>query len=78
VLKTSDLADIAFHRLQAHHHPFAFRHLRYPGAGHMILVPYWPLTGARVHTLQLVEGMRDLLLTQGGSVKADAEAGIAV
>ena len=72
---SSDLADIAFHRLEAHHHPFAFRHLKYPGAGHMILVPYWPLTGVRVLTLQ-VEGLRDLQLTQGGSVKADAEAGI--
>jgi hypothetical protein len=41
----------------------------------MILVPYWPLTGARVYTLQ-VEGLRDRQLTQGGSVKADAEAGI--
>ena len=41
---SSDLADIAFRRLEAHHHPFPFRHLKYPGAGHMILVPYWPLT----------------------------------
>jgi len=72
---SSDLADIAFRRLEAHRHPFAFRHLKYPGAGHMILVPYWPLTQARIHGLQ-VEGLRDVLLTQGGSVKADAEAGI--
>lgn len=72
---SSDLADIAFRRLEAHHHPFAFRHLKYPSAGHSILVPYWPLTGARVSTLQ-VEGLHDVLLTQGGSVKADAEAGI--
>jgi pimeloyl-ACP methyl ester carboxylesterase len=72
---SSDLADIAFHRLEEHHHPFAFCHLKYPRAGHMILVPYWPLTGARVHTLS-VEGLRDLQLAQGGSLKADAEAGI--
>jgi len=72
---SSDLADIAFHRLEAHRHPFAFRHLKYPGAGHMILVPYWPLTGVRVITLS-VEGLRDLQLAQGGSLKADAEAGI--
>jgi dienelactone hydrolase len=71
----ADLADIAFRRLEAHHHPFAFRHLKYPGAGHMILVPYWPLVGARVHSLQ-VEGLRDQMLAQGGSVKADAAAGI--
>jgi len=72
---SSELADIAFHRLEAHRHPFAFRHLKYPGAGHMILVPYWPLTGVRVITLS-VEGLRDLQLAQGGSLKADAEAGI--
>jgi BAAT / Acyl-CoA thioester hydrolase C terminal len=72
---SSDLADIAFRRLEAHRHPFPFRHLKYPGAGHTILVPYWPLTAGRVYTLQ-VEGLRDVLLTQGGSVKADAEAGI--
>jgi hypothetical protein len=29
----------------------------------------------RVQTLQ-IEGLRDILLTQGGSMKADAEAGI--
>jgi dienelactone hydrolase len=72
---SSDLADIAFRRLEAHHHPFPFRHLKYPGAGHMILVPYWPLAQGRVQTLQ-VEGLRDILLMQGGTVKADAEAGI--
>jgi len=72
---SSDLADIAFRRLEAHRHPFPFRHLKYPGAGHMILVPYWPLTQARVYTMQ-VEGLRGVQLMQGGSVKADAEAGI--
>lgn len=71
---SSDLADIAFRRLEAHHHPFPFRHLKYPGAGHMILVPYWPIAQGRVQTLQ-IEGLRDILLTQGGSMKADAEAG---
>jgi hypothetical protein len=50
---SSDLADIAFHRLEAHHHPFAFHHLKYPGVGHMILVLYWPLTGAHVYTMQV-------------------------
>jgi hypothetical protein len=41
----------------------------------MILVPYWPLTQARIYTMQ-VEGLRGVRLTQGGSVKADAETGI--
>jgi dienelactone hydrolase len=70
-----DLADIALHRLEAHHHPFPFRHPKYSGAGHIILVPYWPLTEARVITLR-VAGVSDQLLTQGGTLKADAEAGI--
>jgi dienelactone hydrolase len=72
---SSDLADIALRRLEAHRHPFPFRHLKYPGAGHMILVPYWPLTQARIYMMQ-VEGSRGVQLLQGGSVKADAEAGI--
>jgi dienelactone hydrolase len=72
---SSDLADIAFHRLETHHHPLAFRHLKYPGAGHSIIVPYWPLTQARVYTMQ-VAGLRGVQLAHGGSVKADAEAGI--
>lgn len=33
----------------------------------MILVPYWPLTQARIYTMQ-VEGSRGVQLTQGGSV----------
>ena len=41
----------------------------------MILVPYWPLTQARIYMMQ-VEGSRGVQLLQGGSVKADAEAGI--
>jgi hypothetical protein len=39
----------------------------------MILVPYWPIAQGRVQTLQ-IEGLRDILLTQGGSMEADAEA----
>jgi dienelactone hydrolase len=33
------LSDIALHRLAAHWHPFEYRHLRYPAAGHGICVP---------------------------------------
>jgi hypothetical protein len=40
------------------------------------LVPYWPLSGLRVVTLARVEGMQDDLLFQGGTAKADAEAGV--
>jgi hypothetical protein len=37
--------------------------------------PAAPSVMGRVQTLQ-IEGLRDILLTQGGSMKADAEAGI--
>jgi dienelactone hydrolase len=73
---SSDLADIALRRLEAHRHPFPFCHLKYPEAGHTILVPYWPLSGLRVLALARVEGMQDDLLFQGGTAKADAEAGV--
>jgi len=73
---SSDLADIALRRLEAHRHPFPFRHLKYPEAGHSILIPYWPLADLRVQTLPRVEGSQDILLLQGGTAKADAEAGI--
>ena len=73
---SSDLAEIALRRLEAHKHPFRFRHLKYPKAGHSILVPYWPLAELRVHKLVRVEDLQDDLLFQGGTAKADAEAGI--
>ncbi len=73
---SSDLADIALRRLETHRHPFPFRHLKYPDAGHTILVPYWPLAELRVLTLARIEGVQDHLLFQGGTAKADAEAGI--
>ena len=71
---SSDLADIALRRLEAHRHPFAFQHLKYEGAGHQILVPYWPTTNRAVALS--VERFRGYLLSQGGSAKADAEAGV--
>jgi pimeloyl-ACP methyl ester carboxylesterase len=68
-----ELADIALRRLEAHHHPFPFRHIN-PSAGHLILVPYWPLT---VRDIGLrVEGFAGYLYSQGGTPKADAEAGV--
>jgi dienelactone hydrolase len=73
---SSDLADIALRRLETHRHPFPFRHLKYPEAGHTILVPYWPLAELRVLRLARVVGAQDHLLFQGGTAKADAEAGI--
>ena len=39
---SSALADIAMCRLEMHRHPYPFRHLKYEGAGHLILVPGGP------------------------------------
>jgi dienelactone hydrolase len=70
---SSALADIAVHRLQTHRHAFGFRHLRYEGAGHTILVPYGPLTTRAIGLT--VQGFSGYLYSQGGTPKADAEAG---
>jgi len=72
---SSDLADIAFRRLEAHRHPFAFRSPEVSRRRHMIsgaLLAAYPGSNSRPAS----RGLRDVLLTQGGSVKADAEAGI--
>jgi hypothetical protein len=71
---SSELADIALRRLEAQRHPFPFRHITYPGAGHLIVVPYWPVT-VRAVGLR-VEGFAGYLYSQGGTTKADAEAGV--
>lgn len=70
---SSALADIAVRRLEANDFAFPFRHLRYEGAGHTIKVPYGPLT-VRVSGLSVV-GFSGKLYSQGGTAKADAEAG---
>jgi hypothetical protein len=71
---SSELADIALHRLEAHRHPFPFKHIKCPEAGHLILVPYWPTT-VRAVGLR-VEELSGYLYSQGGTSKADADAGI--
>jgi dienelactone hydrolase len=70
---SSALADLAMRRLEAHRFAFSFQHLRYEGAGHAIKVPYGPTT-ARVTGLG-VEGFSGKLYSQGGTARADAEAG---
>jgi BAAT / Acyl-CoA thioester hydrolase C terminal len=60
-----ELADIALRRLGAHRHPLPFRHTKYPGAGHLILVPYWPLTVRDVGLR--VEGFAGCLYASSGS-----------
>jgi dienelactone hydrolase len=71
---SSELADIAQGRLEAHRHPFPFRHLKYRDAGHLIRLPYIPTT-VRATSLP-VQGLEGYLYAQGGTPQADANAGI--
>jgi dienelactone hydrolase len=71
---SSALADIAFQRLQAHEHPYAYKHLKYAGAGHLIRVPYGPLSSRALGLA--VDGFQGHLCSVGGTPKADADAGV--
>ena len=71
---STELADIAFRRLEAHKHPYPFRHLKFPKAGHQILVPHGPRT-VLVGLIGL-PGFDGYLYTQGGTAKANAQAGV--
>ena len=70
---SAELADIAFHRLQAHRHPYPFRHLKFDQAGHQILIPHGPRT-VLVSSMNVV-GFEGYLYSQGGTSKDNAEAG---
>lgn len=70
---SSVLADIAMRRLETHRFAFPYRHLKYESAGHLILIPYGPRT-TRALGLR-VEGFSGHLYSQGGTPRADAEAG---
>jgi BAAT / Acyl-CoA thioester hydrolase C terminal len=71
---SSDLADIALRRLETCRHPSPSRHIKYPGAGHLIVVPYWPLT---VRNIGLrVEGCAGYLYSQGATAKIDAGSSV--
>lgn len=70
---SAELADIAFHRLQAHRHPYPFRHLKFDKAGHQILIPHGPRT-VLVSGMNVV-GFDGYLYRQGGTAKDNAEAG---
>lgn len=65
------LSDWVVERLERHRHPYPYRHLAYPGAGHSI----WPLyvhraapPGPRYHPV------RQIWYNDGGSPAADANA----
>jgi hypothetical protein len=70
---SSVLADIAMRRLESKGFSFPFNHLKYEGAGHLILIPYGPRT---THSISFkAEGFGGLLYAQGGTPRIDAEAG---
>ena len=70
---SAELADIAFHRLQANKHPYPFYHLNFAKAGHQILIPHGPRTV--LVSAMAVEGFDGYLYSQGGTAKDNAEAG---
>jgi dienelactone hydrolase len=66
---SAELADIAYRRLQAHRHPYPFRHLRFEKVGHHILVPHGPRT-------VLVDSFEGYVFSQGGTPRDNADAGV--
>ncbi len=63
------LSEIAIQRLAQHKHPHPYRHLTYPGAGHLIIPPGLPATfTASMHALA------GRLLAFGGTPKDNAAA----
>jgi len=70
---SSVLADIAMRRLESNGFKFPFRHLKYEGAGHLILLPWGPRT---THIIGFkADWSSGLVYAQGGTPRTDAEAG---
>lgn len=71
---SAELAEIALRRLEAHKHPYPFRHLKFEKAGHQILVPH----GSRTVLVGRIglPGFDGYLYSQGGTAKDNAEAGV--
>jgi len=63
------LAEIAMSRLARHHHRFSYRHLSYPGAGHIIGPPGLPAT-----VLASLHPLAGRALAFGGNPKDNAAA----
>ncbi|WP_164974668.1 acyl-CoA thioester hydrolase/BAAT C-terminal domain-containing protein [Halegenticoccus tardaugens] len=63
------LSEIAIHRLDSHDHPYAYEHLAYENAGHIISVPAQPTTDW--DTFNVMPGMT---LDAGGTASGNAHA----
>jgi hypothetical protein len=60
-------------RLESNGFKFPFRHLKYEGAGHLILLPWGPRT---THIIGFkADWSSGLVYAQGGTPRTDAEAG---
>ena len=66
---SAKLADIAMDRLRQHQFPNEFRHLSFPGAGHLIRFPFTPTT-----IRDLYHPVAKILIALGGNSQADAAA----
>jgi hypothetical protein len=69
VWPSKQLADIAMLRLQRNKFGFASEHLSYPGAGHVLNVPFLPTTVRQFH-----HPIRKFAFSLGGSSQGDAFA----
>jgi dienelactone hydrolase len=66
---SSLFADMVVERLAAHHHPYPYQHLSYPGAGHLIGAPYLPTS-----VLASQHPLSDMVFAYGGNAKDSAFA----
>ena len=66
---STELSEIAIVRLKKYDHPYPYEHLSYEGAGHSIMLPYWPSTvNPAIHP---VTGEK---MVYGGTAKGNAYA----
>lgn len=63
------MAERVVERLAAHDHPHRFEHLAYPGAGHVIFLPYLPTT-----TTSAIHPVEGRLYAYGGNPRDTARA----
>jgi dienelactone hydrolase len=68
--QSSRLAEIAIERLDAHHHPYTYTHVSYPGCGHFVGLPHFPAVTSAEHP----RVRRAVLL--GGTRQANARASV--
>jgi dienelactone hydrolase len=66
------LSELAMQRMEERGHRFARAHLRQPGAGHLLGIPYAPAT-----VRSMFQPVARLLIDFGGSAAADAAASVA-